>query len=640
MVWSRVAANDFQLDSNDVGPRGITSFTGAVSRLYVINSNRNMSIYRLTGSYAAQPIAAASANTDPTGIVLSNLIFYIADSAGHKVYVYNSGFSTTGNFPLDAANTDPVGIAAYGGRLFIPDATALKVFAYELDGTRVPDRDFPLSAINPSPTGMAHTGTRFLVLDNVNGIIAYHNDGTRAAADDFSDSQTAGVGITAIGPDVYVLSTTHVRAYMFTTTTHRVSNRLTSQYKILGRVTRAIPSRYSIVGRIARTIQSRYDIREFPKRIIFNDIASDRILSFNHDLTGLSPDHAADIYGVDIGRNLAGTGKDVWVMERNTNNAIRYDRWGAEIERFDLDPTDTNSQGACIYRGRLYTAQAGSNRRVFIYDMITRLLVTSFSVDVGNPRALVVFNDTIYVAVKSSNVLYAYDLDGARRSAGDLTLEDAPGIVSATYHAGALIVTEPSPFSAISPTYTQTIYVYDIADTTTAIQTLDVVGVSLHGASTVDYYPVRRLTSRYGIHGRVSRTITSRYGILGRITRTITSRYGIIGRVSRTITSRYDILSLVMVVRTFASRFSIRVQVSNTLTSRYGIRRRVSRTITSRYDILNRIRRTITSRYGIIGRVTRIIRSSYNIHGIRRYHAVYEAPPINTFIVREAVIDR
>ena len=83
----RVLSADFNLDSDHIGPAGITY---ANDHFYVVDVLGKVYVYSSSGERVPSADFYLSIdNDDPAGITYANNLFYVVDSLDDKVYAYS-----------------------------------------------------------------------------------------------------------------------------------------------------------------------------------------------------------------------------------------------------------------------------------------------------------------------------------------------------------------------------------------------------------------------------------------------------------------------------------------------------------------------------------------------------------------------
>ena len=366
-----------------------------------------------------------------------------------------------------------------------------------------------------------------------------------------------------------------------------------------------LTSGYKLVGRIAEAITSGYRVRPFPMRLLVLNNDTGILHAYEIDNTTLTENEAARLPNFRESSGIAGEGFNIWSVENFNGKAVKFDREGNNLEFIRILVDNRPEQGLAVHNNKIYVVNAGTNRRVYRYDMTTELTDDNFDVGVGNPRSIVVINDKIYISVIGSATLFAYNMDGTRDSAQDFTPTVNTDIRGLAYHDGTLFVAEMDE-----------IRMFDFANRSTDHTfAVSLTGYEIDSLTTQYYYPVRAITSEYSLREIIAGGLTSQYGILDGIMRTITSQYGVISRLARTITSRYNVLHLLDVMKSFLSSYGLDVRAMRTVSAGYTITKRITETITSQYDLLGRILRTLTSQYSIRDLVS-IIKSALSAYNL------------------------
>jgi hypothetical protein len=173
---------NFDLRSANTGPTGIAANLDG-SKLWVLDSNKNVYIHNANGTSAGQ-WKAADLGTAPEGIAVSGQDVWIVDSASDKIYWYDNGatwtsgtHTATKTFALNSAITNAKGIATDGDRLWlVNDGTTDKVYVYDVGGAVETNPtlsllgSWTLASGNAKPTGLTidptNSSTSIWVVDN------------------------------------------------------------------------------------------------------------------------------------------------------------------------------------------------------------------------------------------------------------------------------------------------------------------------------------------------------------------------------------------------------------------------------------------------------------------------------------------
>ena len=181
-AWSRVGVQDWDLHSDNHGPRGIT-WDGTY--FYVvdwIDLKVHVYVYDRDGNHQSdRSFDLDFSNSNPVDIASDGTYVYVVNRAytgpNDRVYAYRGGsFRTTRSFFL--YNRYPRGIASDGTYLYVADSVDRKVYVYDADGNHQSDRRFDLHADNGSPEGITSDGTYLYVVDGSDDkVYVYDADG-------------------------------------------------------------------------------------------------------------------------------------------------------------------------------------------------------------------------------------------------------------------------------------------------------------------------------------------------------------------------------------------------------------------------------------------------------------------------------
>ena len=684
--WKRTPENDVT-----VGVNVLAACIGFDNKLFAVISG-GVRVYNPDGTRSGGDERSFT-TSGIRGIEHDGDHFYIVRNG--RVYTRTNIFTAeTELFNLSAANQDPDGIFIHDNRIYVGDRQDEKTYAYNFSGNPQAGHEFNFNIDNEDSEHLAFINGYILSLDNAdNRVYAYKPTGntfTYASTRSLQDSGNLDTAIAGREDQVWLYdgNLDIFRSYNFDpyelidrrmTSRYDINNAVTdtvtseyaieervedditsgysineelaqtsaSRYGILNSVEAEDASRYGILERVEDDVTSRYGLKELPQRFMVADDADDMIKAFDVVGDELVAQPLADIPNTLATRGMAGLKYDMLVSIQNDIN--RIDRDGNAVSTLSLQSANSPVQGMDIHNNKLYVLNAGSNRRVYVYDLPSNSFDGFFSISVGNPRAIVVINGTIYVSIVNSLTIYAHALDGTRVESSDFTvdLSSLHDIRGLAHIDGRLLVGSQTGF----------IFMFDFANRND--QLIDSLETNtVNACSTQYYYPVTRtgsqydvlnsventrmsgygilksvaltitsryniivfelasvLASGYGIIERASKTATSRYGITGRILQTLQSRYGILVRLANMITSQYGTVE--RLTKTTTAQYGILEQVSRAITSRYDTFNDIANDITARYNILTRASGTISSRYGIIGRIMQTIPSVYVLSSIR-----------------------
>ena len=183
---TRLEGEEFDLDSDNVEPRGIWS--DGITIWVADNTENAVYAYALadgtrqdgTNGTMDREFDLHSDNTAPQGIWSDLDTLWVADSGDDKLYAYaladgtrqdGTGGTTDREFDLHSDNGDPRGMWSDGTTVWVGHdglgATDNKAFAYTLaDGSRDSDKDIDFHSSNFFPTGIWSDGATMWVTNN------------------------------------------------------------------------------------------------------------------------------------------------------------------------------------------------------------------------------------------------------------------------------------------------------------------------------------------------------------------------------------------------------------------------------------------------------------------------------------------
>ena len=134
IVLKRLPDKDFDLDSDNARPRGISFFNG---RFWVVGEHAGAYSYSITESRNTN-FSRSTLNNRASGCTIYDNLLWVCDYSDRKVYVYDNlgNRQTSREFNLHADNTFPNGITSGPSHFYVVDANK-KVFLYNRGGNYI-----------------------------------------------------------------------------------------------------------------------------------------------------------------------------------------------------------------------------------------------------------------------------------------------------------------------------------------------------------------------------------------------------------------------------------------------------------------------------------------------------------------------
>jgi hypothetical protein len=196
------ALGNTTLATANAAPRGAAS-TVAVEQTWVIDANRNVYVYNMTGGLLGSwSVGSIATNATPEGIATDGNDIWIVDSRSDKVFRYAGAASrisgsqpATSSFSLNSSNSNPKDIVCDGASLWIVDDAKKtdKVFKYTIDGAYV--GSWAIDSANKAPTGLAidpaNVGDIWIADSGTDRVYKYtaaagRNSGSQSATSNFA----------------------------------------------------------------------------------------------------------------------------------------------------------------------------------------------------------------------------------------------------------------------------------------------------------------------------------------------------------------------------------------------------------------------------------------------------------------------
>ena len=166
LIWTAITSSDFDLDSANGVPIGIT-WDGIYFR--VLNrSDYNIYTYDSAGAYqSAQDLDLGSFVQNATNLEWDGTYFRVLDRLPRRVLTYDASgiYSPAQSFTMSDSNGNPYGITWDGTYFRVTDFTDDKVYTYNAAGIYQSAQDFDLDSENGSPNGIAWDGTYYRVAE-------------------------------------------------------------------------------------------------------------------------------------------------------------------------------------------------------------------------------------------------------------------------------------------------------------------------------------------------------------------------------------------------------------------------------------------------------------------------------------------
>ena len=400
---SRVTSLDFELASKNGSPSGMTELDG---KFYVVDDVRDkIYVYNSDGTRdnARSDINLNFANEHPTGIAAHEGDLWVVDNDDSIVYVYNTlgSYVATSNFDLDAENSSPQGITSLYGKLWVTDSTDDQVYAYNTDGTRDDTSDFDLGSANSNPRGITASDGMFYVSDDVDHKV-YAYSAVIVVRDETSDfdldaDNVSSRGITSINGKLWVVDWTDQKIYAYNTdggTRDSASDITLDTNNANSNGITALDGKFYVV-----------------------DSADNKVYVYNTD--GTTRDATLD-FNLDGANNIQSSGitaynGKLWITDNSfgAGKIYVYDTDGIidSDSNFVLDADNINPAGITSINGKLWVLDEIDDK-VYVYNPDgTRDSSLDFDLDADNliPNGITSINGKLWVADVNDDKVYVYN---------------------------------------------------------------------------------------------------------------------------------------------------------------------------------------------------------------------------------------
>jgi hypothetical protein len=224
---------NYALNAGDTAPRGAAS-TAAGDRVWVVDANKNVYIYKtnggLLGSWTAGSLAS---NATVEGVTTNGTDVWIVDARQDKVFRYTNAAgrlsgsqNAASSFNLNSGNTSPKDIVTDGTSLWVVnDSTTDKVFKYTLAGSLL--GSWTITGAGSSPTGITldpSGGGTLWTVDSGTGRVYQFDNARGLTSGSLSPSTSFALAAGNTNPqgiaDPPMPAPGATRAAAFTTTSH------------------------------------------------------------------------------------------------------------------------------------------------------------------------------------------------------------------------------------------------------------------------------------------------------------------------------------------------------------------------------------------------------------------------------------